>query len=156
MIRLLVLAATHLGALGSGVALGIYLLPILTAPPSPAVEDIRAVSSSALFKGRFVRNLKGSDFLHWGEGEVHIGRDRIAHTGSLAPGPDYRLYLTNSFVDNKEAFLAIKGQSTQIAPIKVFNGFIVAVPVGVDVASYNTVVIWCEAFGQFITAAQYK
>jgi hypothetical protein len=32
----------------------------------------------------------------------------------------------------------------------------VDVPAGVDVERYNTVIIWCEAFSQFITAAQYK
>jgi len=37
-----------------------------------------------------VRNLKGSDLLHWGEGEVRVSRNRIAHIGRLAPGPDYK------------------------------------------------------------------
>lgn len=29
-------------------------------------------------------------------------------------------------------------------------------PEEVDPARYNTVVVWCEAFSQFITAAQYR
>ena len=33
---------------------------------------------------------------------------------------------------------------------------IVDVPVGIDVRDYNTVVIWCEAFDQFISAAAYR
>lgn len=156
MIRRFMLVASHLGMLAVGFALGVYLLPILTAPPAPTTADIQAVTSAATFKGRFVRNLKGSDFLHWGDGEVFVARDRIAHTGRLAPGPDYRLYLAKSFVDTKEGFLAIKEQSVHIAEIKTFNGFIAAVPAGVDVTGYDTVVVWCEAFSQFISAAKYR
>jgi hypothetical protein len=26
----------------------------------------------------------------------------------------------------------------------------------IDVSSYNTVIVWCESFGQFITAAKYQ
>jgi hypothetical protein len=40
--------------------------------------------------------------------------------------------------------------------VKTFNGFIVEVPAGIDVRDYNTVVIWCEAFDQFISAAEYQ
>jgi hypothetical protein len=156
MIRWLVLAATHLGTLAAGVALGIYLLPILTAPPGPAAADLRAAATAAMFKGRFERNLKGSDLLHWGEGEVSVGRERIAHVGRLAPGPDYRVYLAKTFVDTKPGFLAIKSQAVQVGPVKTFDGFIVTVPAGVDVAAYTTVVVWCEAFGMFISAAQYR
>ena len=156
MIYRIMLVASHLGMLAAGFALGVYFLPILTAPPSPTTADIQTVTDGATFKGRFARDLKGSDFLHWGEGEVFVGRDRIAHTGKLAPGPDYRLYLAKSFVDTKEGFLAIKTQSVQIAEIKTFNGFIAPVPTAIDVTSYTTVVVWCEAFSQFISAAKYK
>jgi hypothetical protein len=142
--------------LGAGFALGVYLLPILTAPAAPSTEDVASAMSLASFKGRFDRSLKGSDFLHWGEGEIHVGREHIAHVGKLAPGPDYRLYLARSFVDTKQGFLAIKSQSVQVAEIKTFNGFIASVPSTVDTASYTTVVIWCEAFSQFISAAKYR
>jgi Electron transfer DM13 len=156
MIRRLLLVASHLGALAVGFALGVYFLPILAAPSSPTSEQIQAATSTAMFKGRFERNLRGSDFLHWGEGDVHIARDRITHTGKLAPGPDYRLYLAKPFVDTKEAFLAIKNQSAHIAEVKTFSGFIAPVPSAVDVTTYTTVVIWCEAFSQFISAAKYR
>jgi Electron transfer DM13 len=156
MIRRLLLVASHLGMLAVGFALGVYFLPILAAPSSPTAEQVQAATSAAIFKGRFDRTLKGSDYLHWGEGDVHIARDRITHTGRLAPGPDYRLYLATSFVDTKEAFLAIKSQSVQITEVKAFNGFIAAVPSGVDITTYTTVVIWCEAFSQFITATKYR
>jgi len=44
----------------------------------------------------------------------------------------------------------------QIAPIKAFSNFSVDIPQGLDISGYNTVLIWCEAFSQFITAAEIK
>lgn len=154
--RWILLIATHTGALAIGFALGVYFLPILTAPKSPDVTELRAAAQAAQHSGRFDRTLKGSDPLHWGEGEVHVSTDRITHIGRLAPGPDYKVYLATSFVETKEAFLEIKARSRRIADVETFNGFIVDVPDGVDVNAYTTVVVWCEAFSQFISAAKYR
>jgi hypothetical protein len=156
MFRWIVLLATHVAALAIGFGLGVYALPILTAPAGPEKAALQATEADALFKGRFDRNLKGSDFLHWGEGEVRILRDKIAHEGRLAPGPDYKLYLSREFVDTKEGFLKIKGEAQRIGDVKTFDGFLVAVPPGVDVTAYTTVVVWCEAFSMFISAAKYR
>ena len=40
--------------------------------------------------------------------------------------------------------------------IKTYDGFLVSLPADVDVEAYTTVVVWCEAFGEFITAAKYR
>ena len=156
MRRWFILTASHLAMLGIGFAAGIYTLPILTAakPPNPAAYQ--AIETETLYTGRLARDLKGSDLLHWGEGEVRLSRSRIGHIGHLAPGPDYKLYLAPHFVDTKEAFLLIKDRSIRVGDVKTFDGFIVDVPVGIDVRDYNTVVIWCEAFDQFISAAAYR
>jgi hypothetical protein len=156
MLRWFFRFATHGLALAIGFAAGIYVLPILTAPPGPDKAEIEAASANALFTGRFDRNLPGSDFLHWGEGEVRLMRDKIVHDGKLAPGPDYKLYLTTEFVDTKEGFLRIKDKATRIGDIKTFDGFILDVPGGVDVAAHNAAVVWCEAFSMFISAAKYR
>ncbi|KAB2942281.1 MAG: DM13 domain-containing protein [Hyphomicrobium sp.] len=156
MLRIVILIATHAAALGLGFLIGIYALPILTAPKGPDAAMLEATATGALYKGRFERNLKGSDFVHWGEGEVRVLPDKIAHAGRLAPGPDYKLYLTPEFVDTKEGFLAIKDKARRIGDVKTFDGFIVDVPAGVDVSAYTTAIVWCEAFSQFITAAKYR
>ena len=156
MRRFIVLAVSHAAVLLIGFALGIYALPILTAPATPDRAAIDSATAAPLFTGRFDRNLKGSDFLHWGEGEVRIGREHIAHIGRLAPGPDYRLYLAPEFVETKEDFLRIKAQARQVGEVRTFDGFLVAVPPNVDPGAYTTVVIWCETFSQFISAAKYR
>ena len=37
-----------------------------------------------------------------------------------------------------------------------FDGFIIDIPPIVDPSAYTTVLVWCEAFGEFITAASYR
>ena len=59
-------------------------------------------------------------------------------------------------MESKDEFLQVKQDSVQIGEIKTFDNFIVAVPESVDVAGYRAVVVWCESFSQFITAAQYR
>ena len=79
---------------------------------------------------------------------------RVWLDGRIAPGPDYRLYLTPAFVEDEAAFLAIKAQSVDIGPVKAFSNFDLAVPPGVEVGDFLALLIWCEAFGEFITAAR--
>lgn len=156
MLRWLLLAITHSGALAVGFALGVYALPILIAPKSPDAAELKTAAQAAQFSAKFRRDLKGSDPLHWGEGDVHVSKANVVHIGRLAPGPDYKLYLTKDFVDTKQGFLAIKSKAKRIGDVETFNGFIIEVPESVDVAAYTTVVVWCEAFSQFISAAKYR
>ena len=153
---LVLLLVTHLGVGFGGFALGIYLLPILIAPPAPTESEVKAASANAIFSAEFRRDLEGSDALHWGEGTVSIGKDSISLMGRLAPGPDYKLYLTTQFVENEADFLPIKSQAVQVADVKTFENFVVDVPAEIDPTKYNTVLVWCETFSEFITAAQYQ
>jgi len=154
--RLILLAATHVIALAIGFALGVYFLPILTAPSGPDSAMLEEKAQGAAFSATFTRDLRGSDFLHWGEGTISLSDTEIVHMGRLAPGPDYKLYLTKTFVEHEDEFEPIKDQAVRIGDVKTFDGLLLSVPEGVNVADYTTVVIWCEAFSEFITAAQYQ
>jgi len=147
---------THGIALVIGVALGIYILPILTAPKGPDAATLTAGAEGATYTGSFTRDLAGSDFLHWGTGSISLSPSRITHIGELAPGPDYKLYLAPEFVEDEAGFEAIKDASVRVGDVKMFGGLILDVPEGVNIEAYTTVVIWCEAFGEFITAAKYR
>lgn len=154
--RWIILGITHGVMLAAGFALGIYLLPIITAPPSPDQAMLEESARSARYTAEFRRDLKGSDFLHWGEGAVSVSADRIAHRGSLAPGPDYKLYLVPEFVEDEAQFEAVRSSAIRLGDIKTFDGFLVDVPPNVDIEAYTTVVVWCETFGEFISAARYR
>jgi hypothetical protein len=152
----LLLVISHLLVAAIGFAAGIYALPILTAPAAPSAAAVTAEASTAEFKGQFRRDLKDSDLLHWGEGTVSVGRTSIALTGKIAPGPDYKLYLSPEFVETEADFMRLKPRMVRVGDVKTFENFIVPVPGNIDPAAFNAVIVWCESFGQFITAAKYR
>ena len=156
MRRLFLLLVTHGVTLAVGFALGVYFLPILTAPDSPDAAMLEESAQNASFTAELTRELRGSDFVHWGEGTISVSSDAVVHQGSLAPGPDYKLYLVPEFVEHEDEFLPIKSNAQLIGDVKTFDGFIVNIPDGVDVSAYTTVLVWCEAFSEFITAAKYR
>jgi len=87
---------------------------------------------------------------------VSISARRISFSGEIAPGPDYRLYLTPRLALDEESFLAIKADSAYVGDVKTFDNFIIELPENVDLSAYKAVIVWCESFGEFITAAEYR
>ncbi|MBD1390485.1 DM13 domain-containing protein [Neiella sp. HB171785] len=153
--RIMLLASHGLVAF-AGFAAGIYALPILTAPAAPSHAQIQQLSQQATYSAQFTRNLQDSDFLHWGEGQVAIGPDWISFAGKLAPGPDYKLYLAPEFVETEAAFEQQKHRMVMVGDVTTFDNFAVQIPDDIDVSQYSTVIVWCESFGEFITAGQYN
>jgi hypothetical protein len=154
--KALVLAATHAAALAIGFAAGIYVLPILVAPAAPTAAEVASSAAGAQYRGEFRRDLADSDLLHWGEGAVSVGPRAVTLMGRVAPGPDYKLYLSPEFVETEADFLRLKARMVRVGDVKTFENFVVAVPEGIDVSRYSAVIVWCERFGQFITAARYR
>ena len=154
--RTLLLLASHALVLLVGFGAGIYALPILTAPPGPSAEQVTQAALGGMFSGEFRRDLKDSDPLHWGEGTVSVSPQRVVFNGRLAPGPDYKLYLSVEFVETEADFNRLKPTMLRVGDVKTFENFILELPAGTDPARYTSVIVWCETFGQFITAARYR
>ena len=150
------LIATHglVGVMGFG--LGIYMLPVLIAPSAPGEDAIKAAASQAMYTGQFRKDLIDSDALHWGEGTVSIGPGSVTFMGKLAPGPDYKLYLSPEFVETEAEFNRLKNTMARVGDVRTFENFVVDVPPGIDPSNFTSVIVWCEAFGQFITSARYR
>ena len=121
-----------------------------------ADEQVSLAAQQALYTGQFSRDRKDSDLLHWGEGKVSVGRNSIVLAGRLAPGPDYRLYLSPEFVETEAEFLRLKPRMELVGDVRTFGNFMVPVPDGVDVSRHRAVIVWCESFSQFITSARYR
>jgi hypothetical protein len=156
MKKLILLAVSHILFALVGFAAGIYTLPILMAPDAPSLAEVDGAASKAEFQGQFRRDLEGSDFLHWGEGGISVGRESISLKGKIAPGPAYKLYLSPQFVETEADFDLLKPRMVRVGDITTFENFIVPVPDSIDPRRFNTVIVWCESFGEFITAASYK
>ena len=137
-----------------GLSFGVYSLPILTVETGLEDAAITARQSTIERRGEFHRNLEGSDSLHWVEETIMVGSNAVWLDGSLSTGPDYRLYFAPIFVETEEIFLAIKSLSVEVGSVKTFTNFTLQLPDGVNVDEFPAVVIWCEAFSQFITVAE--
>jgi len=154
--KTILLLVTHVAVGVVGFGIGIYALPILTAPPAPSETAINTLSSQAKYTAQFQRDLKDSDAFHWGEGTVSVGSKSITLMGELAPGPDYKLYLSPEFIETEADFIRLKSSMERIGDVKTFENFVVDVPPSIDPSNFNSVIIWCESFGQFITSAKYR
>ncbi|WP_240722061.1 DM13 domain-containing protein [Pseudoalteromonas phenolica] len=139
-----------------GFVSGIYTLPILMAPSSPSMLEFATATLNTKYQATIPDSLSGSDFLHYGVGTFSLSEKNIIFQGKLAPGPDYQIYLSPSFVEDEAQFLQNKQKMVRVGEVKSFNGFILEVPKDVDINKYSSLVIWCEAFREFITAANYK
>ena len=142
--------AKFLAGLVIGFGLGVYFLPILTAEDGLDRTALAQLEASAVF----TRDLAGSNAFHWGKGTVRINRERVWLEGAIAPGPDYRLYLMQEFVEDEDSFLAIKSRAVDIGPVKAFTNFSLPVPTDVDAGAFPALIIWCKAFDEFISAAR--
>ncbi|MGZ7459384.1 DM13 domain-containing protein [Pseudomonas sp. Ma2-10] len=152
----ILLLASHLAFFGVGVGLGIYILPILTAQENATLSDIEAVKKVASFSGKFEKDQKGSDALHWANGELYVSEHNLVFKGDVAPGPDYKIYLTKTQATDKESFLAIKKEAILVGELKNFGNFKKTIPDSVNVNEFTTVQIWCERFSKFIGSAKYQ
>ena len=139
-----------------GFVIGLYVLPIISAPPSPSSFDVKAIAMKANYQAQFVRELADSDSLHWGEGQVFISQNYVALQGQLAPGPAYKLYLSPRFVETEAEFERLKSQMQVVGDVKTFDNFMVKLDPSIELTQFTTLVVWCEAFGEFITSAKYR
>ena len=87
---------------------------------------------------------------------MSLGSKSITLKGKLAPGPDYRLYLSPQFVETESDFNRLKPTMVYVGDVKTFDNFVVNVPPDIDLSKYTSVITWCESFGQFITSARYR
>lgn len=139
-----------------GFAGGIYSLPMLTAPPSPSDQIVQTLAAKSKYRGEFDKSLSDSDLLHWGQGPIFLSDTQIGLQGNLSPGPDFKLYLSPKFIDTEADFKRHKSSMKLVGDVKTFDNFVVDVPSDINLAQYTTVIVWCESFSEFITAAKYR
>ncbi|MBX3521332.1 MAG: DM13 domain-containing protein [Xanthobacteraceae bacterium] len=144
---------------GAGFALGIYFFPFIF--PPPAGTDVMTQTEQAapiMATGKFI-HADPSDRVHWGQGTVTVQKDQIFLNADfkVGPGPDYRVLLVKKAgIKSKEEVkeLIEKEQFVEISRLRAFEGGQrYAVPAGVNVEEYQSVVIWCWAFSQLISPA---
>ena len=140
---------------GFGVALGFFLFPFVF-PPPPAVEQLTDTDRRAkvVAEGTFV-HANPSDPIHWGKGSVTVRQDSV-YLGAdfeVGPGPRFHVYLVPKAPIRSSGDLA--GQMfVDLGRLRAFKGSQrYAIPAGLDLSRFHSVIIWCEQFSVLIAPA---
>lgn len=142
---------------GFGFALGIFFFPYLF-PPPPAAEQLTEADRSPLIANGTFIHADPSDPVHYGSGKVSVYEKTVFLESdfNVGPGPKYHVYLVPK--DNVRKAEDVKGTTfVDLGRLRAFQGSQrYAIPAGVDLKQYPSVVIWCEAFGVLISPADLK
>jgi hypothetical protein len=142
---------------GFGVALGFFLFPFVF-PPPPATETLSEQDRALhVASGTFIHAVP-SDPIHWGRGKVSVYERAVflEPDFEVGPGPAYHVYLVpkaaiRSEGDMKDVMFVDLGR------LRAFKGSQrYAIPAGVDLKTFPSVIIWCERFGVLISPADLK
>lgn len=141
--------------LAGGFALGIFVYPYLFLADIVATEKVQEQSvGKVLARGEFI-HANPSDPIHYGKGRVTVYEDvlHLEPDFEVGPGPKYHVYL----VPEKNVLPSTNVARTMfvdLGRLKAFKGSQnYEVPAGVDIAKFDSVVIWCEQFGVLISPA---
>lgn len=144
------------GLLGAvtGFATGIFVYPYIFLADIVAMETANSATQTMVAGGMF-KHANPSDPIHYGKGGVTVYRQSVhLHADfEVGPGPKYHVYLVPDADVTPETDVA-KSEFVDLGRLKAFKGSQnYAVPAGLDLAKYKSVVIWCEQFGALISPA---
>ena len=121
--------------------------------------DDQLIKGDIIARGKFRENDRGQDAVHHGSGSVFIVENdqgrfiQLAPDFDSTPGPDYHVYVSkDTQVDHEERF--VKARQIELGKlIKGSGATYYKIPDGTQI---NSVTVWCKAFGEFITSADFK
>jgi hypothetical protein len=139
---------------GFGVALGFFLFPFVF-PPPPGMERLTESERARLMADGTFIHANPSDPIHWGKGKVSLYESTLFLEADfeVGPGPAFHVYLV------PKATIRANGDMdgvmyVDLGRLKAFKGSQrYAIPAGVNLKDYPSVIVWCERFGVLISPA---
>ena len=139
---------------GFGVVLGFFLFPFVF-PPPPGTDTITAEDSASLVAtGTFI-HADPSDPIHYGQGKVSLYEQAVLLEPDfkVGPGPAYHVYLVPKATIRASSDV-VDTMYVDLGALRAFEGSQrYAIPAGVNLADYKSVVIWSERFSVLISPA---
>lgn len=140
--------------LAAGFAAGIFAFPYIFPPPEANETLSREETGALVAKGEFI-HADPSDPVHYGKGAVSVYPSTVflGDDFEVGPGPDYHVYLV------PKANIRSSGDVTDtmyvdLGRLRAFKGSQnYAIPAGVDLKNFPSVVIWCQQFSVLISPA---
>ncbi|OGA01333.1 MAG: hypothetical protein A3I00_03070 [Betaproteobacteria bacterium RIFCSPLOWO2_02_FULL_64_12] len=156
--RILIFVAGGIFGIAAGIAVGIFVYPFIFLADIVASEKVDSPGSKKLLaKGSFI-HANPRDPIHYGKGSVTVYSDllHLENDFEVGPGPKFHVYL----VPEKGVTPATRVAETMyvdLGRLKAFRGSQnYALPAGIDIRKYPSVVIWCEHFAVLISPAELK
>ena len=137
-----------------GVAAGFFAFPYVFPPPEAMETLAREEQADLVATGEFI-HANPSDPVHYGMGKVRVFKQLVFLEADfeVGPGPAFHVYL----VPKKQVRQSSDVENTMfvdLGKLRAFKGSQkYAIPVGVDLKNYASVVIWCAQFGVLISPA---
>lgn len=144
------------GMLGTafGVALGFFFFPFVFPPPR-AAEQLPEIDKAMLVAtGTFI-HANPSDPIHRGAGRASVYQRAVflEFDFEVGPGPAFHVYLVPK-AQVRGASDVTNQMYIDLGGLRAFRGSQrYAIPDGVDLDKYPSVIIWCERFGVLISPA---
>ena len=145
------------GVLGTALRRGARLLR-LSVRVSAARRDGSAqrqpTRRSSVATGTFI-HANPSDPIHWGKGKVSVYERAVflEPDFEVGPGPAFHVYLVPKAGIRKNSDLG-DAMFVDLGGLRAFKGSQrYAIPAGVDLKNYQSVIIWCRQFSVLISPA---
>lgn len=141
----------------AGVALGFFLFPYIFPPPTAAEALLESDQTAIVANGAFI-HANPSDPIHWGRGKVSVYERAVflEPDFEVGPGPKYHVYLVPE-PNVRRGEQVTKSMFVDLGRLRSFKGSQrYAIPAGIDLSRYPSVVIWCEHFSVLISPADLK
>ncbi len=142
-----------LGA-GFGFVAGIAVFPYLFPPPEVNEPLTGRTHGDALAGATFI-HANPADPIHYGRGTATIYSDllRLESDFEVGPGPKFHVYLVPLAEVTPDTEVE-KTMFVDLGRLKAFTGSQnYAIPGGIDLADFQSVVVWCEQFNVLISPA---
>ncbi len=139
---------------GIGFAAGIVVFPYLFPPPEVNEPLTGKTRADAIARATFI-HANPSDPIHYGRGTATLYADllRLESDFEVGPGPKFHVYLVPLAEITPDTDVR-KTLFVDLGRLKAFAGSQnYAIPPGIDLANFRSVVIWCEQFNVLISPA---
>jgi hypothetical protein len=137
-----------------GFALGIFAFPYIFPPPEARETLSREETGDLVAKGTFIQ-ANPNDPVHYGKGSVSVYPKTVflGDDFEVGPGPDFHVYLVPK-AEIRSSSDVVDTMYVDLGRLRAFKGSQNhAIPAGVDLKNYPSVVIWCQQFSVLISPA---
>lgn len=142
---------------GFGVALGFFAFPYVFPPPEAAETLTENERMNVIARGKFI-HANPSDPIHYGKGGVTVYENTVFLESDfeVGPGPKFHVYLVPKAQVREDGHVN-ESMFVDLGRLRAFKGSQkYAIPAGLDLTKFKSVVIWCEEFGVLISPADLK